>query len=475
LSQIIGVTTIESDRRHLKLANLVITPNLGTYSLLDFNAVNAISDLGYKAATENAAALEKFALDETDWQTYLAARDAKRRTVVPTPATLKVDGTRPENSRAIEETLNSDLDKPIDPAALGSQLSEIRGGGRYESLDYTITRNNGLYGLQIHARDKTYGPALLIPIVQLRSSNISDVKFSIGGRFTIFDVGSYGSELRVDTIVGSDNLLGVEYFRPLGERGFFVAPHAEFAGTSVDLFAAGDRVAEYRQRRIAVGLNTRYIFNRRSQISFGYEVGREQAKVSIGDPLLPTIKGLLSDVSARFVFEGHDSAMVPTRGISVNTEARWFFDAPGATQAFPQAEIRASDLKPLNDKSSLFMYGGAGTTFSKSAAPLEQFTLGGPFRLSAFGPQEFRGDKYVLLSSGYLRRVGYLPEFLGRKIYGAGWYEVGSAFFDRSDAVYRSSVSGAVIMETRLGPLVIGGAVSSDRRGKIFVSMGRLF
>src|SRR4030095_6212678 len=125
----------------------------------------------------------------------------------------------------------------------------------------------------------------------------------------------------------------------------------------------------------------------------------------------------------------------------VNTEARWFFDAPGATQAFPQAEIRASDLKPLNDKSSLFMYGGAGTTFSKSAAPLEQFTLGGPFRLSAFGPQEFRGDKYVLLSSGYLRRVGYLPEFLGRKIYGAGWYEVGSAFFGRSDAVYSCCAS----------------------------------
>ena len=233
-------------------------------------------------------------------------------------------------------------------------------------------------------------------------------------------------------------------------------------------------VAEYRQQSCA-GLDAGYIFNRRTQFRFGYEVGRDSAKVSIGDPLLPTVKGLLSAARTQFVYEGHDSAMVPTRGASVQAEGRWFFKAPGATEGFPQAEIRGSWLKPLSDKGSIFTYGAGGTTFSKSASPLEQFTLGGPFRLGAFGPQEFRGDHYFLLSGGYLRRVGELPEFLGRKIYGAGWYEVGSAFFDSSSVDYRSSVSGALIMETRLGSLTIGGAAGSGRRGQIFISMGRIF
>jgi NTE family protein len=475
LSQIIGVATIESDRRHLQLANLVITPNLGKYTLLDFNAVNAISDLGYAAASQNGAALEKFALDEPDWQTYLAARAAKRRTAIPSPSALTVDGTKAENERAISQTLNPNLDQPIDQEKLGTQLSEIRGVGRYSSLDYTVARNLEQNRLQIHVRDKGYGPALLIPIVQFRSSNISDVKFSLGGRFTIFDVGSYGSELRVDAIVGSDVLLGAEYYRPLGQKGFFIAPRGAIAASAVDLFSNGDRVAEYRQKRVAIGLEAGYIFNRRSQLRFGYEVGRDDAKVSIGDPLLPRVKGFVSDAKMQFVYEAHDSAMVPTRGLSLYAEGRWFFKSPGATQAFPQAEIKSSWLKPLNDKGSIFAYGSAGTTFSKSAAPLEQFTVGGPFRLGAFGPQEFRGDHFVLMSGGYLHRVGYLPEFLGRRIYGAGWYEIGSAFFDSSTAVYRSSVSGALIMETRLGPLVVGGAVGSDWRGKIFVSMGRIF
>jgi hypothetical protein len=50
-------------------------------------------------------------------------------------------------------------------------------------------------------RDKSYGPALVPPIVCVRETNISDVNFS-RGRFTMFDVGGYGSELRIDAIVG---------------------------------------------------------------------------------------------------------------------------------------------------------------------------------------------------------------------------------------------------------------------------------
>ncbi|HKE56563.1 MAG TPA: patatin-like phospholipase family protein, partial [Pyrinomonadaceae bacterium] len=186
LSQIIGVATIESDRRHLQLANLVITPDLGKYTLLDFKAVNAISDLGYEAAKQNGQALEQYALNDADWQSYLAAREAKRRSTIPTPTALNVGGTNEQNARSISQTLSPNLGQPIDPARLGTQLSEIRGGGRYSSLNYTVEKNLEQNRLLIHVRDKGYGPVLVLPIVQLRSSNISDVKFSLGGRFTMF-------------------------------------------------------------------------------------------------------------------------------------------------------------------------------------------------------------------------------------------------------------------------------------------------
>ena len=126
LSQIIGVATIESDRRHLQLADLAITPNLGKYTLLDFKAVDAIANLGYEAATQNGAALEKFALNETEWQSYLAARESRRRSPFQPLAHLTSMVCSGELGRD-QTHLNLDFNQPIDPISLGSELSIIRG------------------------------------------------------------------------------------------------------------------------------------------------------------------------------------------------------------------------------------------------------------------------------------------------------------------------------------------------------------
>jgi hypothetical protein len=55
------------------------------------------------------------------------------------------------------------------------------------------------------------------------------------------------------------------------------------------------------------------------------------------------------------------------------------------------------------------------------------------------------------------------------------WYEGGSAFFRRSDLKYRDDVAGAVVVDTLLGPLAIGGAWGRGGTGKIFFLAGRFF
>ena len=195
--------------------------------------MDAISKLGYEAADQNAAALQKYALSDSNWEAHLAARKAKQLVKIPVPVAMEVKGTKELNAKGIAQDLENQIDNPINPAVLGSQLSEIRGEGRYESLDYTLGRANEQDRLEINVRDKPYGPTLLMPIVQYRSSDLSNVKFSLGGRLTAFDVGRYGSELRVDVILGSDNFIAGEYYLPLGDKGFFVAPRAFFAANSL--------------------------------------------------------------------------------------------------------------------------------------------------------------------------------------------------------------------------------------------------
>ena len=474
LSQVIGVATIEGDRRSLKQADYVITPALGSYTLTDFTASTALADLGLRSATTQGEPLLKLQLDDAAWRDHLAARHARQRTDIPRTLGLDVAGVEGDKAGEIKRDLKNEAGV-IEPEKLEKRLSEIRGGGRYESVGYDIVQLDREPRLRIQAKEKSYGPPLITPVLQIQSTEASDVNLAAGFRLTNFDLGGYGAELRTDVIVGSRNLFGVEYYRPVGHEGFFVAPRAYFASNRFNLYQGGDRAAQYLVRQGGAAVDAGFIFGRRSQVRAGYEIGRADAEVDIGSALLPDVKGTVSAASTRYVFDSQNSAIVPTRGVRMTAETFWYFKSPGAPKGFPQSEATASIFKSVGERGLVFGFGGAGTTFNRDPGPIRQFTLGGPLRLSAFGRDEFRGNKYVLAGGGYLHQLGYLPPFLGRKIYAGGWYEGGQTYIRRADANFLNDVTGAFVFETLLGPATVGGSWGEGGRGRLFLSLGRFF
>ena len=475
LSQVIGVMTIESDRRNLKLADVVITPDLGRYTLLDFNAASTIADLGYQGAAKQAVVLNRFALDESSWREHLAQRYARKRSAFPVPTQIVVAGIDGRQAAEIRDDLRGALNQPISPNRLEHKLNEIRGGGRYESLGYDISLLDKEPRLRVRVREKSYGPPLITPVLLINSDGAADLEVSAGFRLTSFDLWADDSELRTDVLVGSNNLVGAEYFRPVANSQFFVAPRAYYSSRRVNLYQGGDRAAEYLVRTGSAAVDLGYIFNQRTQLRTGFELARADARVDIGDPLLPRVQGVFSNVSTRFVYEGQDNATVPTHGWRMTANAYWYFKSPGAAQGFPQAEVTTSYFAPLGNRGTLVGYGAGGTSFHKTPGPIQQFTLGGPFRLSAYSRDEFRGNDYFLLGAGYLYHLTNLPRILGTRVYLGGWYEGGSAFLRRSELNFRSDIAGGVILETGLGPMTLGGAWGEGGRSKVFFSFGRLF
>ena len=475
LSQVIGVATIEGDRRSLRQADYVITPALGSYTLTDFNASTALADLGLKSATTQGEPLLKLQIDDAAWRDHLAARHARQRHDIPRTLGLDVAGVEGERAEEIKRDLKNETGGTIEPEKLERRLSEIRGGGRYESVGYNVVQLEREPRLRIQAKEKSYGPPVITPVLQIESTETSDVNLAAGFRLTNFDLGGYGAELRTDVVVGSRNLFGVEYYRPMGHSGFFIAPRAYFASNRVNLYQGGDRAAQYLVRQGTAAVDAGFIFGRRSQVRAGYEIGRADAEVDVGTALLPNVTGTVSAASARYVFDSQDSAIVPTRGVRLTADAFWYFQSPGAPKSFPQSEVNASVFKSVSERGLVFGFGGAGTTFNSDPGPIQQFTLGGPLRLSAFGRDEFRGDKYVMVGGGYLHQLGYLPAFLGRKIYAGAWYEGGQTYLRRPDANFLNDVSGGFVFETLLGPATIGGSWGEGGRGRLFLSLGRFF
>jgi NTE family protein len=475
LEQTIGVMTIERDRRSLKAADVVITPDLGATSNLDFYDPDKIINLGYQAGVKAADKLRPYALPQDEWEKYTAERSARMRRPNRTVAAVEVSGVQGSELERLRRRLRSFQGPNLDTRRLAQQLTRIAGEGRFDSLGYEGFITPGGQGLRIRAHEKTYGPPFLDVALNVQGSGIGSFDFVGGLRITAMDVGRHGGEWRSDILLGSSDFLATEFYQPLGTSKVFVAPFGFFQKRALDGFLDDKRVAQFRDRRAGGGVDFGLASGRRSEVRVGYQIFHGDISPLIGSAGLPTLDGTSGDVHLRAVYDDQDSAIVPSSGERVTAEITHVFHAPGVTQSFNQMQIQSSTFVPLSRRGSLFLNTSGGTTFSRDAGTFQVFSLGGPFRLGAYGRDEFLGNHYAYASLGYRRELLRLPVLLGKKVYWGGWYEIGTAFHDPDTVVARHSFNAGVIAETILGPIALTGAVSPAGRTKINFTIGRLF
>ena len=77
----------------MEAADLVVKVDVQKFSALDFDQADALIQKGMEAAEEKAKILQPYALNQADWDEYVAQRDARKRGPVVAPQFVKVDGS----------------------------------------------------------------------------------------------------------------------------------------------------------------------------------------------------------------------------------------------------------------------------------------------------------------------------------------------------------------------------------------------
>ena len=487
LSQTISIATADNSRRSLRQADLIIAPDLEEYSAADFPMSREIIELGYQGALEKTSLLKGLSLDPEAWEKHLAARRLREKPVKTTVTEyIVVAGADDRNSQAIIDQLGDKYSmKPFDEEMqdqLDSDLLELKGTGRFESLDYSLSRQNQRTGLQINSRPFDPGPgtpATLDIGIDVNSIMANQVNFNFLSRLTLYDIGRYGAELRSDLQLGSHTLLATEYFRPLGNTRFFLAPRASIERRNFNYFENGINLAQYKGQANLASLDLGYSINSKSELRGGYTVGYQKYSREIGDPLFQDEKGGLRTAGLRWIHIGGNSSQVPTRGINARSRINYYFHSPEIEQIgggkFTQAESEFYAAHPINSRQVIFGFGGAGGTFRSGATPAQQFTLGGNMRLGGYFHEEFRTDNYLLGGIGLLHKFGFYNSALGGSSYLGTWYEAGSAFNQWDEAPYLQSISGGIIVETPLGPVFVAGSLNEEGHAKFYFSFGRFY
>ncbi len=127
-----------------------------------------------------------------------------------------------------------------------------------------------------------------------------------------------------------------------------------------------------------------------------------------------------------------------------------------------QAEVNLSTFWSLNRRNRVFIAGNGGTSFD--GKPISRFVLGPPFRLDAFEVGERTGDHYAAFTVGYLHQIGRLPDFLGGNVHAGTWLENGAAFDSGENADINTHVGVGFVMDTLVGPVVMGTGIGDRRR-----------
>src|SRR5271165_6278814 len=489
LGKSISVMIAANEVHSMEAADVLITVPVAKFNTMDYDQANALIKAGYDAAQSKSAVLSRFSVDEATWNRYLAERAARRRQT-PKPEFVEVAGTDSHSVKAIEKDFQTAVNKPVNNEEIQKTILDIQGEGRYASLNYTMADKNGTPGLLVTADEKTYAPPIVRPQITLDGSQYNNVLFSIGGRITFLNVGSYGSELRNDVIFGSQYGLRTEYYHPVRVgSNWFVSPEGILDSNAFNAYTSSGSLASiYRVKQAGGGVDFGYQLGRSQEFRVGYHTEYLSYSLQVGENTEPTIAGREGFADFQYRLLHVNDPVIPTTGQEGAFRTQWFEAYPSPTKAynipgFPLSQGDLSQFVPLSERNTLIFSGGGGTVYGTNNANigLPVFSIGGPRLFAAYGTDEILTNQYGYGRLGYLKELAKLPPFLGGNVYLLGRVEGG--VYQRlytsvgQQSEFRNPADGAVwlIVNTIFGPVLIGGSVGDAGHHRIFFSLGRVF
>jgi NTE family protein len=473
-------------RRALESANIVLVPDLKGFWAIDFDRAEQFARLGYAAAEARRAELERYALSPPEYEAYRAARVGLRKTRLPAPAFIEVEGVLPDEAASIRTRLGRLTLDPLDTEALDRQMVALMGTERYVSVNYRLIVDRERIGIAVTARPKTYGPPFLLAAIDVQNSHSTGVAATARGRIWMAGVTGQGSEARLDLAAGTIMRTAGEWYQPLGTAGLFISTSAGVERRQFNVFDSQRYSAEYRQTVANAGVDAGLMIGNRMEWRAGYAVEHEDGETLIGAALLPTADGAQRYFEAHVTYDGQTGPTIPESGMFLQGRLRRFTRVASATDAglasispriepdnLLSGEAEGSVFFPVSREGRVLVGGAGGSSFG-STALVNAFSLGGPFALGALNVGELRGSNYLLATAGYFHKVYQFAQGAAGTVYVGSWIESGAVFEKFRRAGVQTDLSGGLVVETPLGPISAAVSMGVGGRYRFYAGLGPL-
>jgi NTE family protein len=465
-----------NERRDRALADVVIIPNVKGFGAGDYLKTLQLAKIGYEAAESHKAELMKYALNQQQWDVYMAQRRSRERGPVNSVLRVKVVAPNPQLKEIVEKSFAPLVNQPVDTNQVESLLSDVRSDGRYDA-DYTVGYDPAHPQrpiLLVTVSDKKTGPPFLNLGLNLAAQTGGVTRATVSMNLLYQDLGGYGSELRTKIDFGFYTRFETEYYWKFSQKGYFLAPRAGIDRSPFYIYNGNTRVSERQLQQGGLAADVGWSDNKRQEVRVGWQLQNVQWTTTTGDDGTPDYDGNAQTARVQYIFDSQDRALVPTYGIRSVTSLGYLYDTPGSPSA-PQLYSQISLAHTFGQKNDFLVNMEGGAMFNRNVAQPFRFTLGGPLRLAASAIDQYRGTDYFLFTPGYLRKLRSLPAPLNSSLYFGATYELGQMRSPGNQPVTRQDVYFGVIAETPLGVISVAPSFGNAGERKFIFTIGKLF
>jgi NTE family protein len=471
---------VQASLASLTAQDVLILPELGSFSAGDFDNMPSTIPIGEAAARKMADQLRRYSLPP---QQYAAHRQGQVRSVAQDTRRvdeIRVEGLERVNEEVVIQSMETRVGEPLDVGTLDLDMRRIYGRGDFEHVGYKLIDEPDHRILAVQAVEKAWGPTYVRFGLSLSSDFRGDNAFNLLASVRRTWVNRLGGEWRADVQLGNDGLVFTEFYQPLvPSQYFFIAPRAQLVRGPADIYGGpnGDELAaRYTVAAGTVGLDLGSQFTKYGELRVGVLAGQLDADLQIGDPVLAQyrLKRDIGAVRTRLYFDQLDSTSFPRSGYALDAVVLSSSTRLGASETYNRWSLGLQGAKSFGPHTFQAALAGGGTLGDNPLPFYDYFSYGGFMRVTGYRDGQLRNDAIAYGRLTYMNQLFKMPLLEG--VYGGASIE-GARLGDPliPTGIQGNVASGSLFLavDTPLGPAYLAYGRTYDGNSNFYFYLGK--
>ncbi|USX27309.1 patatin-like phospholipase family protein [Oxalobacteraceae bacterium OTU3CINTB1] len=474
--QILTEQNVQRSLKELRPGDILLAPDLGGIGFLDFGSHDRAMKEGEAAVRSMSDRLVQLALPEAQYAAYETSRLS-----APVPidqpvrlAKLEVAPSGRINPQALAVQSGLKVGQMITSEQAQRAGNQLFGRGDLARVETEIRDDQDGRSVLIKPTEADWARSRLRIGLELNSDFTDNNAYQLKVMHVLSSLNDWGAELRTVARVGTERVIGTQWWQPLGAGSqWYAAPELQYGSSALDVFDASG----FRQARLGYNAKTVSMALGRQLGNWGdlrYTASRQTVTSQRTIPHDPREVREAQNVSAlSFNIDSLDTVAFPTRGTLFNVELQRLMtrgrDGPVPARQSVQA------LKAFSFGSwAGHVYG----EWARNQGGASQSTLGGFLRLSGTTTDSVMGSRTVLGRVVMAKRIGVMPTALGGDVRLGFSLETGAAYGPDNPLKVGSlkhAASGFVSVDTRFGPLYFGSGATKSGDSSMYLFLGPIW